>query len=269
MRILPWNAPGRKPGVQVLVVGNTRTTRTEFDEGAASGILAGGPPPRGSAPVTAILTADLVAGRTELLALQPDLDTVVVSVVPPADRVLLEACPRAGLLRADDAPIAIHYDPPESLGADRIANALAACDLFGTPVLVVDCGTATTLTLVDASGALAGGAIAPGLTPSIDALRQHTPHLPPIEVEIPPSPLGQTTVHSLQSGVVLGHAGMIRHLAGEMAPGVPIVLAGGWARLFETLIPGAVRHGNLTAWGGRVYWKSCIRGNQRDRNDGG
>jgi type III pantothenate kinase len=126
-------------------------------------------------------------------------------------------------------------------------------------VLAIDCGTATTLTLVDARGRLAGGAIAPGLTPCVDAVRHHTPRLPGFPVEWPASAIGRSTVESLQVGVVRGHVAMIRALAAEMAPGVPIVMTGGWSAMLADRVPGAVRHGNLTAWGGKVYWESCIR----------
>ncbi len=254
MRILPWKSGESKPGVQVVVAGNSHTTRTVFRGGEEA--------------VTRLSTADLVDGRLGALDLQPELDTVIVSVVPAADPVLQVACPRAGFLLHEDALIAIEYDPPESLGADRLANALAARELYGAPVLVVDCGTATTLTLVDAAGCLAGGAIGPGLTPCLDAVRTHTPLLPGIPVEWPSRAIGRSTIESLQIGLVRGHAGMIRALAAEMAPGVPLVMTGGWSPLLAQRV-GAVRHGNLTAWGGRVYWESCIRRNEREIDDGG
>lgn len=236
----------------MIVVGNTHAARTVF---------AGG-----SEATTRQPTADLCAGDVAALDLRPDLDTVVVSVVPPADRILAAACPRAGFLTAEEAPLPIRYETPESLGADRVANALAALALYGAPVVIADCGTATTLTLVDASGALAGGAIAPGLGTCIAAVRTHTPHLPEFPVAWPESPLGRTTVESLQVGLLRGHAALIRELAAGMAPGARLVLTGGWSPLLAERV-GAVRHGNLTAWGGKVYWESCIRRNEREIDD--
>ncbi|MBM3275364.1 MAG: type III pantothenate kinase, partial [Candidatus Sericytochromatia bacterium] len=128
---------------------------------------------------------------------------------------------------------------------------------------VVDAGTATTLTYVDARGVLAGGAIMLGLSASAEELGRRGARLHQVRLEIPPSALGRSTVSSLQSGLVLGHAGAVRHLAELIDPGARRVVTGGWRKLVVELLPGAVEHGNLTAWGGRVYWQSCIRAHER------
>lgn len=235
--------PGGKTALQVVVIGNSRTAVTSFD-GAAGEVV-------GARPTAAVLAGDLAG-----LGLAPGREAVIVSVVPAASAMLATACPEAVVLVHDDAPIEIRYDPPTGLGTDRLANALAARALFGAPVLAVDCGTATTFTLVDADGCLAGGAIALGLGSARDALAARTAQLPEVPLEVPPTALGGDTRTAMQVGLVLGHAGMIAHLAERMAPGVPIVMTGGWSGLLADLVPGAVRHGNLTAWGGRVYWES-------------
>lgn len=225
------------------MVGNSRTAVTAFEDETGDLI--------GTVPTAAVLSGDVSA-----LGLRPDLKTLVVSVVPEATAILACKHPDVQVLRAEDAPIAIRYEPPSGLGTDRLANALAARALFGAPVLAVDCGTATTLTLVNAQGELAGGAIALGLGSSRDALAARTAQLPEVPLAIPPTAIGLDTRTAMQVGLVLGHAGMIAHLAERMAPGVPIVMTGGWSSLLVDLVPGAIRHGNLTAWGGKVYWES-------------
>lgn len=243
MQILPRHAAGSKTDLQVVVIGNSRTVVTAFD-GAAGEVVA------------ALPTAAVLAGDTGGLGLESGQAAVIVSVVPAATGVLTGALPDAVVLRHQDAPIAIRYEPVSGLGTDRLANALAARELYGAPVFAVDCGTATTLTLVDETGGLAGGAITLGLGSARDALAARTAQLPEVPLAVPASPIGSDTRSGMQIGLVLGHAGMIGHLAERMAPGVPIVMTGGWSALLADLVPGAVRHGNLTAWGGRVYWES-------------
>ena len=243
MQILPLRPPDGKTTLQVVVIGNSRTAVTLFGCDAAKDVAA--------AP-----TADILAGETAALELGARVPTVIVSVVPAANAVLSAAVPEAVFLRHDDAPIEILCSPRTGLGTDRLANALAARDICGAPVLAVDCGTATTLTLVDAAGRLAGGAITLGLGSSRDALAARTAQLFEATLQVPTAAIGTDTLSSMQVGLVLGPAGMIAHLAERMAPGVPIVMTGGWSRLLADLVPGALRHGNLTAWGGRVYWES-------------
>lgn len=105
--------------------------------------------------------------------------------------------------------IAILIENPKELGADRIANAVAAHDLFGGPTIVVDFGTATTCDAVSADGEYLGGAIAPGVEISMDALVGRAAALRAVEIREPRSVLGRTTVESIQSGATYGFAAQV------------------------------------------------------------
>ena len=103
----------------------------------------------------------------------------------------------------------ILYDNPKEVGADRIVNAVGAIDLFGGPAIVVDFGTATTFDVISAAGEYLGGAIAPGLEISMDALFAHAAALRRVELVAPASVVGRSTVESMQSGAVFGHAALV------------------------------------------------------------
>ena len=115
--------------------------------------------------------------------------------------------------------IAMPY--PEQVGADRIANAVAARDTYGSPAIVVDFGTATNIDVVDAQGRYRGGCIAPGLNISASALFERAAKLSSIPIEVPPAAIGDTTEHALQSGLVLGAAaqaeGLVRRIKEQLA----------------------------------------------------
>ena len=174
------------------------------------------------------------------LSLGADLDGVVIaSVVPPvtetyravADRylhappVVVEPGTRTG--------IPMRVDNPREIGADRIVNAVAVAELYGAPSLVVDFGTATSFDAVDRDGAFVGGAIAPGVRVSTDALADHAARLPKVEIARPADAMGRTTVSALQSGIVHGFAGqvdtVVRRLCDELGPDVTVVATGGLA----------------------------------------
>lgn len=129
----------------------------------------------------------------------------------------------------------IRYENPREVGSDRIANAVAAYNRFGGPVIIVDFGTATTFCAVSESGEYLGGAIAPGILTATEALFRRAAKLPRIELVKPPHVIGKTTVTSMQSGFVFGFAGqvddMVRRMKQEL-PGVKTVVAtGGLAKL--------------------------------------
>ena len=105
--------------------------------------------------------------------------------------------------------VPIRTDHPREVGADRIANAVAAYDLFGGPTIMVDFGTATTCDAVSADGEYLGGAIAPGVEISLDALVGRAAALRQVEMAEPRSVLGRTTVESIQSGIVYGFAAQV------------------------------------------------------------
>jgi len=134
--------------------------------------------------------------------------------------------------------VPILMDNPREVGADRIVNALAAARLFDGPSIVVDFGTATTFDVVNESGQYVGGAIAPGIEISLDALRRHGAQLRTVELLPPRSVIAKNTVEALQSGVLYGFASQVdgivaRMLAelGEQPGAVNVVATGGLAPL--------------------------------------
>jgi type III pantothenate kinase len=153
--------------------------------------------------------------------------------------------------------IAVEYDPPGSVGPDRLANAVGALALASAPVVVVDFGTATTFDVVDHRGVYVGGAILPGLQVTAEALVGRTARLPAFALERPASAIGKTTVGSLQSGFILGYAdaidGLGRRIAAELE-GEPTFLAtGGLGAQFTEICELLSRHEpNLTLDGLRL-----------------
>jgi type III pantothenate kinase len=134
---------------------------------------------------------------------------------------------------ARDLPI--RYHDRTAVGADRIANAVAARALYGTPAIVVDLGTATTFDCVSKSGAYLGGVIAPGVGTSSEELFRRAARLPRVELRKPERALGRTTEESLRAGVLWGAAGqvdaLVRRIAIEMKGTPNVIATGGWAGL--------------------------------------
>lgn len=131
--------------------------------------------------------------------------------------------------------IKIQIDNPSEVGADRIVNAVAALKLYGGPVIIVDFGTATTFDAVTKTGEYLGGAIAPGIGISMDALFEKTAMLPRIEIKNPGRAIGAGTVAALQSGVFYGYLGLmenlLRKISVEMEKKPLVVATGGLAEL--------------------------------------
>ena len=103
----------------------------------------------------------------------------------------------------------ILYDNPKEVGADRIANAVGAIDLYGSPAIVVDLGTATTFDVISPAGEYLGGVITPGIEISLDALFAHAAALRRVELVEPRHVIGKSTVESIQSGCVFGFSGQV------------------------------------------------------------
>jgi type III pantothenate kinase len=186
----------------------------------------------------------------------------ICSVVPPAAYPLRAACVKyfgcePFLLQAGaKTGLKIKYRNPAEVGADRVANAIAATQRRPrTHCLVVDCGTATTFDVVTADGDYMGGTILPGLGISAEVLSNRTARLPAVEIARPEGALGRSTVESIQGGLYHGHVGAIRHLIAQLNreafPGAkPVVIGtGGFARMFEgeglfdEIVPELVLHG--------------------------
>lgn len=130
--------------------------------------------------------------------------------------------------------IRILYENPKEVGADRICNAIAVYEKYGGPAIVVDFGTATTFTVVSADGDFLGGAIAPGVGISMDALAELA-QLRRVELVRPPSVIARSTVTALQSGILYGVVGQVEEIIGrmlrELGGRATTVATGGWAEL--------------------------------------
>ena len=162
--------------------------------------------------------------------------TVVCSVAPSLTLAWLDALARltrtvpieVGVSSVRSLPI--RYHDRTAVGADRLANAVAARDLYGTPAIVVDLGTATTFDCISQQGAYLGGAIAPGVMTSAEELFRRAARIPRVELRRPSRALGRNTEEALQAGVLWGAAGqvdaLVRRLALEMK-GTPHVIATG------------------------------------------
>ncbi len=142
----------------------------------------------------------------------------------------------------------IRYDNPKEVGADRIANAVGAVDLYGGPAIVVDLGTATTFDAISEAGEYLGGAITPGVAISLNALYDHAAALRSVELVEPREVIGRSTVESIQSGVLYGFAAQVDGLCDRFAEtlGEPVVVAtGGLARL---IAPYSRRINHVESW---------------------
>ncbi|MBP1752286.1 MAG: pantothenate kinase [Geobacteraceae bacterium] len=129
----------------------------------------------------------------------------------------------------------IQYENPKEVGADRIVNAVAGFEKYKTSLIIVDFGTATTFDYVNRKGHYCGGAIAPGLMISTEALFQKASKLPRIDIAKPPSVIARNTVHSMQAGIFYGYVGLVDGIVNQMkseSREAPMVIAtGGLARL--------------------------------------
>lgn len=165
----------------------------------------------------------------------------LASVVPSLVPVFEEVCRRYFAVRplvvdtGVRTGMRIVYDNPRDVGADRVADAVAGVKLYGTPLIIVDFGTATVFDAVSKDGDYLGGAIAPGIAIAAEALFQRTAKLPRVELERPRAAIGKNTVMAMQSGIVFGYVGlveaMIERFQQELGGGARVVATGGWAHL--------------------------------------
>lgn len=131
--------------------------------------------------------------------------------------------------------LAIKYDNPREVGADRVVNAVAAYHKYGGPLIIVDFGTATTFCVVSKAGEYLGGAIAPGIKISTDALVTRASKLPRVELALPKSMIGKNTVMSMQVGIMYGFVGqvegIINRMKKEIGEDIRVIATGGLAAL--------------------------------------
>ncbi len=172
--------------------------------------------------------------------------SIIASVVPPLtgtmEQTVLELCGQTPMLLGPGmvTGLKITTENPAEVGADLVANAVAAHARFNGSCVVVDFGTALSFTAVAGSGELRGVAIAPGLSASVDALARTTAQLPRIPLAPPPQAIGRNTVHSIQSGVVLGCValveGMIGRMRAELGADARVIATGGQSPLIAPLL---------------------------------
>ena len=188
---------------------------------------------------------------------------VVSSVVPTKNSAILKAAhnktPVLWLDWKRNLGITIHYPKPESIGADRLANAAAAAELYGCPAIVVDFGTAVTFDVLSERRRYIGGVIAPGLEAMTNFLYERTALLPRLSLKNPHRIVGKSTVEAMRSGAVFGYSGLVREILGrikaEQFPRkkVVVVSTGGYARLITRQVPELeIVHPTLTLEGLRI-----------------
>ncbi len=172
---------------------------------------------------------------------------VVASVVPPLTSAFEAVCRRA----IGQAPLVVdagvktgvrlRTENPREVGADRVVDAAAAYRLYGGPACVVDFGTATSFMAISGEGDFLGGAIAPGMRISAEALYRFTAKLPRIDLARPPSVIGRNTVHSMQSGVLFGYVGLVEGMVSrfrcELGEEMRVIATGGLASLIAAETP--------------------------------
>lgn len=191
---------------------------------------------------------------------------VLCGVVPPLVHTFVQMCAKymhskpliveAGVRTG----MRICLDNPREVGPDRVVGAVAAQNLYGKPLVVIDLGTATTFDVVSEEGDYMGGAIAPGIGIANEALVARTAVLPRIELARPKQVIGKNTVSAMQSGIIFGYIdlieGMIRRIEHELGCKVKVVATGGQAYPFAEEIPAIdVVDPNLTLMGLRLIYE--------------
>ncbi|NIP83534.1 MAG: type III pantothenate kinase, partial [Gemmatimonadetes bacterium] len=189
----------------------------------------------------------------------------IASVVPPLTQPLAEACQRhldrdpLVIGATSDLPIRLDVEEPLSVGADRIANTLAAARLYAADTIVVDLGTATTFDCITADGVFLGGVIAPGVRTGAETLTRRTARLPRVDIEPPAAVIGRRTDTALQSGIFFGAVeaidGIVRRIREEWGNTPLVVGTGGLApflaphtRSIDRVEPFLTLHGLRIAW---------------------
>lgn len=213
-------------------------------------------------------TSGWASGKNSLAGWTKVEGAAICSVVPKATPHVVKKLTQLSpflLTHKTANDLGIDYPKPETIGPDRLANAIAAKHHFGSPVVVVDFGTAVTFDVVNAKGSYIGGIIAPGLAALTDYLHEKTALLPKIRIRNIKTCVGKSTEEAMLIGAVHGYRGLIRELIKELkvelaARKLPIVATGGYAKLIASGLPevAAVRE-NLTLEGLRLAWEGQRR----------
>jgi type III pantothenate kinase len=201
-------------------------------------------------PVTGVASCSTVPAALR------ELRTMLTRYWSDVPTVLVEPGIRTG--------VALLFDNPKEVGSDRIVNTLAAYHLVNGPAIVVDFGTSTNFDVVSGKGEFLGGALAPGIEISLDALAARAAQLRKVELVTPRSPIGKNTVEALQSGILYGFAGqvdgLVRRIARSLQPAAPdaveVIATGGLAPLVVQHCETVNRHEpDLTLLGLRLIYE--------------
>lgn len=189
----------------------------------------------------------LLTGQLELNDMRvDDCDDVVMASVVPA---LTECWATVARRITQREPIivgpgiktglAMRYDNPAEIGADRVADAIAAIQLEGAPVVVVDLGTTTNIEVIDEKGRFMGGIIAPGMGTGAEAMFTHAARLPQVDIVEPDHAIGTNTVDAMRSGIVFGEVaridGLVRAIFDELGYETPVIATGGFSGVIAEL----------------------------------
>ncbi len=199
-------------------------------------------------PVSSLPTRGLSAKEVRTLVSDWEYGSIVLcSVVPQSADLLAQTFAHLPVLRVSssiDLGIGIDYPAPQTIGADRLANAVAARAFFQTPAVVVDFGTAVSFDILSQEGNYVGGVIAPGLEAMTNYLHERTALLPKIKLLEPPDVIGKSTEHAMLAGAVYGYRGLVREILAEIRrtlpgaeKGLQVVATGGYAELIAAGLP--------------------------------
>ena len=190
------------------------------------------------------------------------LSTTVPTLTVPWTSVLARIAGRAPVVVGPGVRtgVPVRTDNPREVGPDRIANAVGAHALHGGPCIVVDFGTSTNFDVVSADGEFLGGALAPGVEISMEALYTRAARLLKVELAAPSTAIGKSTVASMQSGAVFGFAGLVDGIVGriqsELGTRCPVIATGGLAALIAPHASSITTHEPwLTLIGLRLVWE--------------
>jgi type III pantothenate kinase len=201
---------------------------------------------------------------------------ILCSVVPTVTPVVSKfvqttlGCPCLELTAETVRGVGIDYPRPETIGPDRLANAVAIRCHFGAPAVVVDFGTAVTFDIVDRRGKYIGGVIAPGLNVMTDYLHEKTALLPRIRIREVAGVVGKNTEQAMLIGAVHGYRGLIRQLVADLKKALrcrrlPVVATGGYARLMAAKLPEITAvEPLLTLEGLRLVWEAHAMENEAE-----
>jgi type III pantothenate kinase len=216
-------------------IGNSQTKFGVFDNSTLISKI--------SLPTSKEITPDALSTLIADKITQPIDAAIISSVVCEVDDAFREFITR----RFNVAPIfvgheldfglKINYQPPEDTGADRLVNAFAAAEKYGSPCIVCSFGTATTVDVVNKDRELTGGLIAPGMKTLAAALKLTTSKLPEVEIEKPDNVIQNTTVGAIQSGIVYGYFGLVDGLLTaikkEAGDDLKVIATGGFAKMIS------------------------------------